>query len=518
MPDEARAVAPRLIRSTSKVASMTMLSRILGFVRDMLFAYTFGAAAGIDAFYVAFKIPNFMRRLFAEGAFSQAFVPILAEYQQKSSKDEVRLFIAQVSGTLGAVLLVITISAVLAAPLLISVFAPGFLMDPMRFKVASDLLRITFPYLFFISLTAMAGAVLNTYSSFTIPAFTPVLLNVCLITAAMFGAPHFTPSVEALAWGVFFAGIIQCLFQLPFLARRGLLVRPRFNQNSPGVKRVLLLMVPALFGVSVAQINLLLDTLFASFLQAGSISWLYYSDRLMNFPLGVFGVAIATVILPSLSKRHANEDTKAYSDTLDWALKLIFVIAIPAAIGLGVLSGPLLTTLFNYGQFDQFDVLMAQKSLIAFACGIPAFMLIKVLASGFYARQDIKTPVRIAVVAMLTNTTLNFILIHSLAHAGLALATSIAAILNASLLWVLLFRRQIYRPTVGWLRFVIQITIANTAMLIWLAFATPNLNTWFAMKGLARASELGFVVSISVIIYAFCLWLSGFRLHLMREA
>ncbi len=499
-----------LLKSAGTVSSMTMLSRIMGFVRDVVIAQLFGASAAIDAFFVAFKIPNFMRRLFAEGAFSQAFVPILSEYSKQRSKEEVRVFISHMTGVLATVLLLLTLLAEVSTPVLISVFAPGFLRDPERFALATEMLRITFPYLMYISLTALAGAILNTYGRFTIPAFTPVLLNVSLIGAALWLAPQLDMSVMALAWGVFIAGIVQLVFQMPFLWRLGLLPWPRCRWRDAGVLRVLKLIIPALFGVSVAQLGILLDTWFASFLPPGSVSWLYYSDRITSLPLGVFGVAIATVILPHLSKCHAVQSEKNYSIALDWGIRSVLLLGVPAAIALLVLGGPILVSLFHYGAFSENDVNMARQSLMAFALGVPSFMLVKVLASAFYAKQDIKTPVKIAVIALCANMALNVALIIPLRHAGLALATSIAAMLNAILLFISLYRRQIFTPQPKWLVFAGRLFIANSVLFLLLWFGSAHLTTWQQWSWQQRVSQLAILVTAGIMVYFFTLHLIGF--------
>ncbi len=396
-----------LLGSSLVVGTMTMLSRVLGLTRDVVFARFIGAEAGADAFFVAFKIPNFLRRLFAEGAFAQAFVPVLSEYRSQGSIAAVKGLIDRVAGCLGLSLILITALAVIGAPVLTAVFAPGFVNDPVKYQLASDMIRITFPYLLLISLTGLSGAILNSYDRFAVPAFTPVLLNVSLISAAVIVSPYFEVPVMALAWGVFAAGVIQLLFQLPFLMRLGLMPTPKLDWQDAGVKRVLSLMAPAIFGVSVSQINLLLDTVLASFLPTGSVSWLYYSDRLAELPLGVFGIAVATVILPGLSRQHASDSPEKFSETLDWALRLILLIALPAAVALVILAEPILATLFQYGKTTVVDVNMSSLSLQAYAVGLVAFMLIKVLAPGYFARQDMKTPVRIGIIAMASNMVLN---------------------------------------------------------------------------------------------------------------
>lgn len=439
-----------LAKSIAAVGSNTFLSRIMGFVRDLVVARVFGADAGTDAFFVAFKIPNFMRRLFAEGAFSMAFVPVLNEYKTYHSFPELKRFVDDVSGTLGAILLGVTMLGVLGAPLLILIFAPGFVGEADKQQLATEMLRLTFPYLMLISLTALAGGILNTYDRFGIPAFTPVLLNLSLIACALLLAPEMEQPIVALAWGVFIAGVAQLVFQVPFLWQIGLLPHPRVNFRDEGVRRIMKLMVPALFGVSVTQIGLLLNTLLASFLVTGSISWLYYGDRLMEFPLGILGVALGTVILPKLSRKHAEQSPQEFSRTLDWALRWVLLLGMPSAVGLLVLAGPMMAALFHSGEFTGEDVQMAARALMAYALGLIAFMGIKVLAPGFYARQDMKTPVKIAVVAVSANVLFSLILMFPLGHTGLALATTISAIVNAGLLLRGLLRQGVYRPPTGW--------------------------------------------------------------------
>ena len=500
-----------LLRSTSLVSFMTFLSRMMGFVRDMTLAAMFGSEPGMDAFIVAFKIPNFMRRLFAEGAFAQAFVPVLSEYQKTRTIDEVRAFLARVAGSLGAVLSVVTLVGVIAAPVVIYVFAPGFGYDEGRSALATDMLRLTFPYLMLISLTGMAGAVLNTYGYFGIPAITPVLLNICMIAAAVFLSPHCAQPVVALAWGVLIAGIAQLFFQIPFLYRRQLLVKPRLMMSDPGVKKVLRLMVPALFGVSIAQINLLIDTVFASFLKVGSVTWLFWTDRLTDFPLGVFGVAIATVILPHLSRRHAEQSPEHFSKALDWGLRLLLLVGMPSAVGLVFFAMPLVASCFAYGHFTVFDLLQTQKSLITLGLGVPAFMTVKVMASGFYARQNISTPVKVGAVAMVMNTLFCACLVGPLAHAGLALASSLASYLNCGILLTLLIKRNIYQPSPGWGRFLLQLAVANALAGIYLFIMAGDVTVWLEKPLLLRLSLLLAHVMAVVIIYVVTLRLCGMR-------
>lgn len=500
-----------LLRSTSLVSLMTFISRIVGFARDMVLANFFGVQAGMDAFFVAFRIPNFMRRLFAEGAFAQAFVPVLAEYQKTRSTDDVRLFIARISGYLGAVLTVVTLIGIIASPIIVFLFAPGFSHDGSRALLTTEMLRITFPYLMLVSLTAMSGAVLNTYGYFAVPAFTPVLLNLCMILAVFYLCPYLPQPVVGLAWGVFIAGIIQLVFQLPFLYRRNLLVRPRIVRNDPGVSKVLKLMIPALFGVSIAQLNLMIDSIFASFLKVGSVSWLYYTDRLTDFPLGVFGVAIATVILPHLSRRHAEQSIDRYSQALDWGLRSILLIGIPAALGLCLFSMPLIVSCFAYGKFTAQDVLQTQKSLITLASGVPAFMMVKVLASGFYAQQDISTPVKVGALAMVVNTVLCLVFIWHFAHAGLTLASALAGYVNCGVLLFLLVKRGVFLPAPGWVKYGIQLICANAAISIYLLPMSGTIDYWLSLTLVTRLCLLAMHVLAAVVIYLFVLGLTGLR-------
>lgn len=512
-------IAPKrqsLLRATSLVSLMTFLSRLLGFVRDMVIANLFGATAGMDAFIVAFRIPNFMRRLFAEGAFSQAFVPVLAEYQKIRSFTEVRLFIARIAGGLSTVLSMVTIAGVIGAPVIVFLFAPGFGEDASRSLLATQMLRVTFPYLMLISLTGMAGAVLNTYGYFGVPALTPVFLNISMICAAIYASPHFEQPILALAWGVLIAGIVQLLFQIPFLYHRRLLIKPIVMFKDEGVQRVLKLMGPALFGVSIAQLNLMVDTIFASFLKVGSVTWLFYTDRLTDFPLGVFGVAIATVILPHLSRQHAGESKEYFSRALDWGLRLLLLIGIPSALGLVFFAMPLIASCFAYGHFTAYDLQQTQKSLITLGLGIPAFMMVKVLASGFYARQNIKTPVKVGVIAMVTNTLLCAAFILPLAHAGLTLASTIASYLNCVILLGLLLRGDIYNPSPGWVKFVLQLFFANVMISAYLIYMAGDVMTWLTKPALLRISLLLLHVFIAIGIYMLSLALSGMRIYQLR--
>lgn len=501
----------KLFKSTAIVSSMTFLSRILGFIRDIVIARLFGAGMGTDVFFVAFKIPNFLRRLFAEGAFSQAFIPVLAEYREKGDGD-LKALIAATSGNLAGILFIITAIGVIAAPFIIMIFAPGFIDQPEKLALASDLLKITFPYLFFISLTALAGSILNSFGKFAVPAITPVFLNITLISSAIWLSPYFDQPITALAWGVFIGGIVQLIFQLPFLIGIGHLPRPTWNRQNSGVKKIFKLMIPAMFGVSVSQINLLLDTLLASFLVTGSISWLYYSDRLVEFPLGVFGIALATVILPNLSKKHATASTLEFSNTIDWALRWIFIIATPAAIGLIYLAEPLLITLFQYGAFTPEHAHQASLSLMAYGLGLLPFIFIKVLAPGYYARQDTKTPVKIGIIAMVVNMVLNIILMLQFAHVGLALATALSAMLNAWLLFQGLRRADVYVPRSGWGGFALKLLLPNLGLMLIIFWLNPDNFDWLADSGPERSGRLLGIIAAAAAAYFILLHIVGIRL------
>jgi putative peptidoglycan lipid II flippase len=487
---------------------MTLLSRVLGLARDILVASYFGARA--DAFFVAFKIPNFFRRLFAEGAFSVAFVPVLSEY--KVQEKDVKALVKAVSGTLLAIIGPFTILAVAAAPLLTWVFAPGFASNPEKFVLTSELLRITFPYLLLISLTAFYGSVLNTYGNFAIPAVTPVLLNLCLILATYYFTPWFDEPLMALAWGVMLAGITQLGFQLPFVMKLGLLAMPKPAFADSGVKRILVLMVPALFGVSVSQINLLLDVLLASFLESGSVSWLYYSDRLAQLPLGIFAIAIAVVILPSLSQKHAGKNQQQFSETLDWGLRMVLLIGLPSALALVLLATPLMATIFYRGEITAYDVQNMSYSLMAYGAGLLAFMLIKVLAPGFYARQDTKTPVKIGIRAMVANMIFNLPLVLLLAHTGLALATTLSAYLNALWLFFGLRKAGFYQAQAGWGKWIARIVIANSVMVAVILAINPAIGQWMVFSEWQRAMWMLALVSAGAGSYGLSLILMGVRL------
>ena len=506
-----------LLGSSFVVSMGTMLSRVLGLARDVVLANLLGAAPNADAFFVAFKIPNFLRRLFAEGAFAQAFVPVLTETREQGSHDAVKALVNRVAGVLGGSLFVLTALAMVMAPWVALIFAPGFSRDVAKLALTADLIVWTFPYLFFISLTGFCGAILNTYGRFAVPAYTPVLLNLSLIAAAVFWAPTMPEPALGLAMGVMLAGVLQLLFQLPSLHALKLTPKPVWDTQDAGVRKILMLMVPALFGVSVSQINLLFDTVLASLLPNGSVAWLYYSDRLTELPLGVFAIAIATVILPALSALNTRAAADEFSQTLTWAVRNVFLIAVPATVALWLLAEPILTALFQYGAFTTNDVTMAAASLRAYTLGLGAFMLIKVLAPGYYARQDMKTPVKIGIVAMVSNMVLNVLFVFPLmwyfdmGHVGLALATSASAWINAALLYRGLRRGGIPLTGVFDIRYMVRLLVAVTVMAGVIYVSVPDLRDWFAADMSWRVTRLLMIVTAGAVSFAGVLALLGLR-------
>ena len=501
---------------------MTFLSRILGLVRDIVVANIMGAGFAADVFLFANKIPNFLRRLFAEGAFAQAFVPVLAEVQHQNDLDHTRLFIARMAGTLGTLVTLVTLVGVVASPLIVSVFAPGWLIDfqsngpdAEKFALASQLLKITFPYLWFVTLVALAGAILNSINRFAVSAFTPVLLNVAIISCAILLHDKFAQPAYALAWGVFLGGLLQLLFQIPFLAKAGALVRPRWGWQDENIQKVRKLIIPALFGVSVGQINLLLDTVIATSLVTGSISWLYYSDRLLEFPLGLFGIAIATVILPSLSRNFVAADDGAFQRNMEWAVRMVCLLGLPAAVGLAVLAEPMMMVLFQRGEFTVADAHFASLSLMAYAAGLLSFMLVKVLAPGFYSRQDTKTPVKYGIWCMVANMGFNLLFVISLGYEmgyiGLAMATSASALLNVILLYQRLHRDRVFRLSPSTLVFVLR-SLLLSVLMGWVVYSlNVPANDWAAMQLGARIWKLAELLALAVAVYSTGLVLTGVR-------
>jgi putative peptidoglycan lipid II flippase len=500
-----------LLRALAAVSSLTMVSRVLGYVRDYFIARVFGASLVTDAFFVAFKIPNLLRRMFAEGAFSQAFVPILAEYKNRSSAADTRTLIDSIATLLLLALVLAAALGIAAAPLIVYVTAPGFAAEPEKFALTVQLLRITFPYIAFISLVALAAGILNTWSRFAVPAITPALLNVAFIVGAAFLADHFDPPILVLAWAVFAGGVLQLVFQVPFLAKLGLLPRWRIDFSHPGLRRVLLLMAPALFGVSVSQISLVINQIFASYLQTGSISWLYYADRLMELPAGVLGVAVGTILLPSLSKYHADANRAEYSRLLDWGLRITVLLAVPSAVALAVLALPLIAMLFQYGRFTPEDAWMTRQALMAYSVGLVGIILVKILAPGFYARQNVVTPVKIGILTLLATQAMNLAFVGTLRHAGLALAIGLGACLNAGLLYRYLRRDGAFAPQPGWPVFLLKVAAAVAFMAVVLFTTMGEAAWWLDAPWQHKLPAVIGLVALGTAAYGACLFAFGFR-------
>lgn len=511
-----------LLKVLATVSSLTLLSRVTGLIRDLLVARFFGASAATDAFFLAFSLPNLLRRLFAEGAFSQAFVPILGEYKNTRGEEQTRILVDDVATLLFWMLMLVTAIGVIAAPLIIYIVAPGFADEPERFSLAVQMLRIMWPYILLISLVAFAGGILNTYSRFSIPAFTPVLLNLSFIVAMLGFAHFFHPPIYVLAWAVLAGGVAQLLLQWSALRRVGKLPRIRWNLRSAwadeGVKRILRQMGPAVLGVSVAQISIVINRIFQSFLETGSISWLFYADRLMEFPTGMLGVALGTILIPFLTKAHVEQDHSSYNQLLDWGLRLTFLLALPASVALAILSLPLIATLFHHGQFSARDALMSAQALTAYAVGLLGLISVKVLAPAFYAKQDIKTPVKIAVLVLMLTQLMNLAFIGWLKHAGLALSISLAACINAALLYSVLRKRGVYQPAAGWRTFLLKLSVVLIVFGVALYWA-QSLVPWLqlAAQPWKRAVFLGLMVVGGALLYFALLFVLGFRLKDFRR-
>ncbi len=503
-----------LLKSSSIVGGFTLISRLLGFVREILLAASFGAGGGADAFFVALQIPNFGRRMFAEGAFSQAFVPVFTETKTTHPHAQAREMVAVVMGTLGGILALLTLIGCLASPVLVWMFASGFSADPAKQALAGGLLRWTFPYLMFISLTSLAGGVLNSYGRFAVPAFTPVILNLCLIASMYIDAS----SVYVLAYAVFAAGILQFVFQLPSLLKLDLLPVPRWGWRDSRVQRILKLMGPVLIGSSVAQVSLLLNSNLSTFIGDGAVSWLYYASRLMEFPVGIFSIAVGTAILPALSRQHVQKSPEAFSVTLDWGLRVMLLIGIPAAVGMILLAGPLVATRFARGKFGAEDVAMTTYALCAYGFGFMGFSLVKVLVPGFYARQETRAPVRYAVIGLVVGMCASVTLFVCsryfeirAAHVGLAASTSLTAWVNSLLLLRRLRRDGVYRPGAGWGGFGLQLLLANAAMGAVLLFWAGDLGAWLAMPTWVRALRLAELIAAAIVVYFGVLFALGLR-------
>ena len=506
-----------LLRAALSVSAMTFLSRITGLAREIIGFNLFGAGAAMDAFQVAWRIPNLLRRLFAEGAFSQAFVPVFAEYKTTRGPAETKALADRVASLLALVLFFVTLIGVVAAPLLVYATASGFAVDPGKFNLTVQLVRVTFPYIFFISLVSLAAGMLNSFSAFKTPAFSPVLLNLSVIASAVLLAPHMDQPVLALAWGTLLGGVVQLLFQVPALRRIGMLPRFSFSawqfRQDSGVRRILGLMAPAILGVSVAQISLLLNTQIASFLPTGSVSWLTAADRLMEFPSAMLGVALGTVLLPSLVKHQALEDAAEFSRLLDWGLRVTLMLTLPAAVALALLATPLIATILQHGQFGAKDVLMSRAALIAYSVGLTGIIMVKILAPGYYARQNIRTPVKIAIFTLVITQVFNLAFVPIFRHAGLALSIGLGACVNAGLLYWFMRRQRIFTPQPEWLVFLLKIFVALYLMATALYLLAGDDAIWLTMTSTARCMRLAWVIAAGAAVYFVSLWIMGFRLR-----
>ena len=503
-----------MLASSGIVSFWTFISRILGLARDIVFTSLLGAGVALDTYVVITKIPNVFRRIFAEGAFNQAFVPVLSEYKENKTEGEVKNLINNVFGMLSSLILIITIIIVFFAPFFILFFAPGFYVEPIKRELATDILRITFPYLFFVSLVALSGSIMNTFGKFSIPALTPVFYNLILVCFALWIAPLYELPVYAIAWGMFSAGVLQLLIQVYPLIKLNLLPRFSLDLNHPGVRKILYLMIPGVIAGGVSQLNMLVDTILASFLPTGSPTWLYVSDRLMQLPLGIFAIAIGTVLLPRLSSLHQSEDTSEFSKTMDWSIRLVVLISVPSIIGLVLLSQPIILTLFERGEFMSHDTFKSSLSLIALALGLMAFMLIKVLTPGFFARQNPKTPVKVALASMLLNVFLAWILAFyfGLNHVGLAIASSISAYFTITILLFILLKNKIYKLERGWVIFLSRIVVSSLVMTSVVYFLNFDIVHWRGLDQIDRFINLFGILIFSAFSYFGSLWLLGLRL------
>lgn len=523
-----------MLRGLLSFSSMTMISRVLGLVRDQAISITFGANATTDAFWVAFRVPNFLRRLFAEGSFATAFVPVFTEVKETRPHADLRELMARVSGTLGGVLLVLTALGLIFTPQIAWLFTDADAADPVKYGLLVDLLRLTFPFLLFVSLTALAGGALNSFQKFAMPALTPVILNLCMIAGALWLAPRLEVPILALGWAVLVAGVLQLLFQLPSLKGINLLTLPRWGWNHPDVRKVLTLMVPTLFGSSVAQINLMLDTVIAARLSDGSQSWLSLADRFLELPLGVFGVALGTVILPALARHHVKTDGEGFSNALDWGLRMTLLIAVPSMLGLLLLAQPLIATLFQYREFTDFDTRMTALSVYGLSFGLPAFALLKVVLPAFYSRQDTRTPVRAGVAALVANMVFNFVLLAVLyqvmvpealkaqgvmaalaaqpgLHLALGIASALSSYLNLALLWYWLGRTGVYQRRPGWGGYVLRLVVACAAMSAVLLGLLHWLPGFGGMDKWQRIGSLALLVGGGGLTYLLAMLAMGFR-------
>ncbi|MFJ2987708.1 murein biosynthesis integral membrane protein MurJ [Collimonas sp. NPDC087041] len=505
-----------LHKTLATVSGMTMLSRVTGLIREILYARAFGADGYTDAFAIAFRIPNLLRRLFAEGAFSQAFVPILGEYKNQKGDLVTKDLVDHVATVLTWAMVLTCIIGILASPVFVYFIASGLKGNQQVFDASVFMTRVMFPYIGFMSFVALAGGILNTWREFKIPAFTSVLLNLAFIVASLFVAPYLEHPIYAMAFAVLVGGVLQVALQVPALLKIGMLPRIAFNPMTAlrdvGVQRVLKKMGPAVFAVSAAQLSLLINTNIASRLGNGSVSLLTYGDRLMEFPTALLGVALGTILLPSLTKANADNDRLEYSSLLDWGLRLTFLLALPSAVGLATLSVPLTATLFQHGKFDAASVAITSQVLIAYGVGLIGLIVVKILAPGFYAKQDIRTPVKIAIGVLIATQAMNYIFVPIFAVAGLALSISIGACLNAGFLLWSLMRRGIYKPEKGWIQYLVRLFTALLLMAAVALWSAGQFN-WVGphTSSLVRVGALLAVLAACGATYFGALLAMGFR-------
>ncbi|VFP78542.1 Lipid II flippase MurJ [Candidatus Erwinia haradaeae] len=502
-----------LLKALVVVSFMTFVSRLLGFIRDAVIARIFGSGIVTDAFFVAFKLPNLLRRFFADGAFSQALVPFLSEYKGKKNVEATKVFITHVAGFLTLVLGVVIILGIMFAPWLIKVTAPGFANTVDKIKLTETLLRITLPYILLISLSSLVGSILNTWNYFAIPAFAPALLNLSIIFFALFAAPYFHPPITALSWSVLIGGMLQLGYQLPYLKKIGLLVLPRLVFHDIDVWRLVHHMGSLVLGVSVSQVSLIINTIFASFLSPGSISWIYYADRLMEFPVGVLGVTLGTILFPLLAKSVSSGNFSEYSYLIDWGLRFCFLLACPSAVALAILARPLIIALFQYGNFTDFDVGMTQHALVAYSVGLIGLIIIKVLVLGFSVHQNVKTPLKISVFTLLATQIMNIVLIGPLKHAGLSLSIGLASCLNTLLLYRQLRKQKLFSPQPGWMYFFLRLIISVLVMAGSLVSVLYVMPIWDNGGMIERLARLMIVILIGFSVYILMLSALGFRLR-----
>ena len=498
----------KLLKSGAITASATFMSRILGMFRDIAIASVLGASLSADIYFFANRIPNFFRRLFAEGAFSQAFVPVMSKVKENKEKEELSDLLNKTAGTLGTIVLIVTLAGMILSPVVTAIFGWGWFEaylnnkeDAQKFIQASYLLKITFPYLLFITLTALTSAVLNVFGKFLIPAITPCVLNIVLISAAFFVAPHFENPNVVLAYAMVVGGILQLCLQIPFILKLKLFIIPKFSWNHDGVKKIRTLMLPAILGISASQINLIVNTALASFLATGAISYLYYSDRLLEFPIGIFAVAISTVILPALSKINITENKEKYVSTLDWGIRLVIFLGIPSMCGLIALREPVLRVIFMRGAFTADHVLLSSASLVASVSGLVAIMMVRVVVQGFAALEDTKTPVKCSLIAIGANIVFNLILVFPLDYVGLALSTALAAFVNLSLLIFFLYKKKIYSFSLQTLIFIAKIAISGLIMAVFLRLTSPDFSEWVNMSTIKAATYLTLYIVAGTVVF-----------------